>query len=819
MGGIVAGVAVSYALSWISYKYFTEEPEKPPVDESTPTTSSRGAPIPRVMGTRRVGPVIGWVGGRRVEDVKQEQGGKGGGGKGDDVVVGYKYHEQAVHYLCVGPADALHAVYVGEADILGGTITRDTHPNGSTVSTDKGSFRIYWGNCFDIATDSLADTIGIGSGFPGVCHIVWDEYHLGETTAWPPIEYVVTYEPAQCFLGVDEWIDDVGANPACALWELLTADRPIGCAIDPTLLSRASFTAAATTLDGEGLGINVVATDLTVVDQVDRILREIGGGLVQVGAQLHLVLRRSGDTAYALDDDIASATPPEIVVDCHKSTAEQTVYRYADSAQRYKQIDVATADDAAAQYRAVRVTTDEIHCLTAADLVVPLTDRLGLERAVGAHTFRLRAGRNAADLMPGQPITWSEIGRARIVSITHDPAAGVVDLTCARDVYDPAASSTWSPSTGAGTLSTGQTLTADTAVTLAELPPAWGATVPGLVPLRIRSSSAALTADVLVSGDGGTSYASAGRVTNLAVGGTLDSAIAADAPWIIETGPTITVDSLAADAAMLLDLSGSLERWRGGDQLAYIAGEWFFVRGVTQLSATSWRLTGLMRARLGTTRLPHAAGERICILPRAAVTAVYPSVATPGATVHVKVVPASPTASLDASAVTAQTIDMVGRSVTPPPVGDPRATGADGLRGLFSSGDDLVIAWQTRVANGHGRAADEQGAGIAIADDDPTADGPTVVEIIDVTDASVVRTVTVAAGTESLTYTAAQITADFGAAPAHIAAVISPTAGGPLGPASWVLASSTGRRARVLTTTAGAVLTTPAGALLIATES
>jgi len=814
MGGIVAGVAVSYALSWVSAKYFTKDPEKPPVDESTPTTSQRGAPIPRVIGTRRVGPVIGWVGGRRVEEVKEKQGGKGSPAK--RVTVGYTYHERALHFLCIGPADALQAIYVGEAEILGGPITRDSHPNGATVATSNGSFRIYWGNCFDITTDSLADTIGVGSSYPGVCHVVWDEYTLGETTAWPPIEYVITYEPAQCFLGVDEWMPGIGANPAAALWELLTGDRPLGCAIAPHLLDRATFSAAATTLAAAGLGVNIVATDLTLPDLVDRILREIGADLVQVGGQLCLGLRRPADPAYAIGDDLVSADPPEVEIDCHQSTAEQTLFRYADAAQHYKQIDISTADDAAAQHRAVRVTTDEIHCLTSAALVATVADRLGQERAVGAQTFRLRAGRNAVDLAVGQAISWPAIGRARIVAMIHDPAAGAVELTCARDLFDPSSSAAWSPAAGAGGISTGQSLAADLAVVLAELPPDAAATAPGLLPLRVRASSGALAATVLVSADGGTSYASAGRVANLAVGGLLTTAIAADAPWTIPVGPTISVDSLADDASMLEDLSAAPERWRAGEQLAYIAGEWFFLQRVTVLSPTSWRLDGLLRARLGTTRLPHAAGERVVIAPRSTLTPVYPALALPGAAVRVKVVPESPTEAMDASAITAATLTLIGRSITPPPVSDPRVTGAAGWRGLFSPGDDLVVAWGTRVMRSAGRAADSMAAGAATADDTPAADGPVVLEIVDPATATVVRTISVTTTTH--TYTAAEIAADFAAPPSHIGIVIYPTAGGPRGPAAWVIASSTGRRARALTTPGGAVLTTPAGAILIATE-
>ena len=97
--------AVSLAASFL----LRPKTPKAAKDDQPPNLSSRGSRLNHVIGTRRVGALIGWVGNRYTREKSSGGGGKGGGGGGASQTV---YYESGWHQICVGPVDKIGRAHV-----------------------------------------------------------------------------------------------------------------------------------------------------------------------------------------------------------------------------------------------------------------------------------------------------------------------------------------------------------------------------------------------------------------------------------------------------------------------------------------------------------------------------------------------------------------------------------------------------------------------------------------------------------------------------------------------------------------------------------
>lgn len=181
------------ALSALASYLLRPKPDSPILDQRPTNDALRGGSIPLVIGRRRVGAKIMWVGDHSTESESAGGGGKGGGG---DVKVKIHY-ERAIHALLIGPAHKLWGVYSNGSEIFKGPITPDSHPSGSTVNCGKpGSFTIFWGedDQDDIETATginFTSKWGFTSRFPNICYILWDKKRLGQVRQWTIMDYEV----------------------------------------------------------------------------------------------------------------------------------------------------------------------------------------------------------------------------------------------------------------------------------------------------------------------------------------------------------------------------------------------------------------------------------------------------------------------------------------------------------------------------------------------------------------------------------------------------------------------------------------------------
>lgn len=222
-------LAISVALSAAAYFLLRPKGAGQPrgnTKESDFTLSniaSQGAYVPLLIGRRRIGAVIAWVGDRRA--VEQTQSLASGGAKGllssfaGGVPFGSRgrsrrvvptgqlnYQESAWHLLCVGPARKLYRVW-SEGKLIfepAEPLTPDNTPSGTAVVTpEAGFFYLYWGEDDQPVNTHLADAsrVGIASRWPSMCYAVWVGKWLGPTPHWPQIEYDIEAgyeEPLRC---------------------------------------------------------------------------------------------------------------------------------------------------------------------------------------------------------------------------------------------------------------------------------------------------------------------------------------------------------------------------------------------------------------------------------------------------------------------------------------------------------------------------------------------------------------------------------------------------------------------------------------------
>lgn len=242
----------------------------------------------------------------------------------------------------------------------------------------------------------------------------------------------------------------------------------------------------------------------------------------------------------------------------------------------------------------------------------------------------------------------------------------------------------------------------------------------------------------------GVTYESVATTTSEAYIGTLDGALPAGPTGVIDEGNTLVIDGLPdnalesiAEASLLAGLNAAAI---GAD------GRWEIIqfRDANLVgSPAQWQLTGLVRGRRGTEWAVGTSqdGDTFVLLD-AAIMRVPMNIGAIGAARNHKAVLVG--TSLEAAAV----VSFTGRGVALEPFSPVQAEGE-------WDGGDFVITWIRR-----GRIGQELpgGADIPLSEETEAYE----VDILDGPD--VVRTLS--SVTPTVTYTAAQITADFGSPPA-----------------------------------------------------
>lgn len=588
-------------------------------DDTPSTRATRGTPIPLVIGRRRVGAKVGWVGDRSTTEEKVGSVGKDTGG-GEDITTTI-YHEAAWHELAC-PAQILHAIYSNGKRIWNGPIDSTTSPSGTVVDAGAhGSFTIYWGE-----TDQPINTflghktrVDITSRWPLLCYIIWNKKRLGGSPQWENLEYDIESSCALNALDDSDYAIDaspqIGVNPAHALLQIHNAIWPLGGGLDADRIDDTTLEALGVTLAADVLPCNLLIDGETAEAITADLMADFGFTMPQVGTRLvYIAVRSDATTLPNFSDDVLIPPDAEYDIVHDERPATRLVFQY-QKAVKFKTFDI-TREDLSEQDRRGAVKRQVITLRTVTDRITAnrVSKRREGEIIGDLSTIRLPAQRGARILVAGQAFVVDDIGTLRVISKKWFDDRLAVELGCAIESYStPEASeidATEDDPGEPGDSPDPADPNVDIAFTFFEVPPELSGGKVAVIVLRIRAHEAVAGAGIHVSADGGTSYALAGEQNTAASGGSLRSALASGTADEIASGPVFVPDN--DDVLNVLDLSGDETSWRAGRQLAAINGEVMFLESLTIFDSAwnGWGETSTYWWRLGESSGATATDDR-----------------------------------------------------------------------------------------------------------------------------------------------------------------------------------------------------------------
>lgn len=694
--GYAISLIISVALSYLSYALRKKPKNNFKFDDTPTTIVQRGAYLPYIIGTRRVGPMFCWAGKRRTTSRKP--------GGGDTRV--YTYWEAAWHVLALGPAVRLDKILSDGKVVFQGPITPADTPNGSSIDimnagVYEGTARIYWGT-HDQPVDavlSASDALNIKSRWKHLVYIVWNDKKLGQSPLWPQLEYEITCAPVPTagdgLQDTDYWIGNPavggtdGVNAMHAAWQIMTASFPHGVAIDPAKLDGGAFEAIAAHASVSTLPLNVLAADgPDAASALGGIMEDVGFVLDQSGDILvPYLIRAEAGTPPVLDNDIVIDPNFPVIRQHGEIRPDKTVFVFKDRTNNYRDMDMARSDDAHARTRA-RQQTISVPMVNVTDHATAskVSTRRESEFMVDGTAVRFKAQRAARMLHAGQIFTLPNLGRFRVANVAFSYASPEVEIEAVADQYSHERG-TYVPPSRPVTPGTGELPVPD----LYFVPFAALDDPMALFVFRARGSVDVLGADVWFADIESGPYTRLGEQDATAYGGwTLLTAAelantAGDNEWPIgapymggvfpfgfETVPTLL------DITEALDLSADVPSWQAGAQIALIGdSELVFLARLYASPDGQYLLDGIIRARRGTARganmdnVAHWYNSYIPVIAADSdlLTRFTHARFQPGATIWIKTQPRSAAGAVDLGDVTARSWTFDGTYVPPVIVG------------------------------------------------------------------------------------------------------------------------------------------------------
>lgn len=755
IGLLVAGVALS-ALAGIFLK---PKPTKSPLTRNNTggTYAERGAIIPYVQGSARIGPIVGWLSKAKSTTVTTNEGFLG---FGEEKIAISK--QSAWHILCVGPADRLEAIIQGGARIFPTKdevpLNRSTHPSGTSIAlkSKQGTFKIFWGEtdqptCPElISVVTATPGVGVASRWPNICYIVWINKVLdrsgGRSTYWPNLEYVVQCRPFEdkingttpLLLGAsDPWIGpaitagalDEGCNAAHVISNILHNTFPHGIGIPTTCTNIPALNTISAYLSDqtgmENLPVNIIVQESDeALRTVGEICQDMGMVIPQVGAKLVPVLVRAvlfADTPVLTDAVLIPPLPEKEFLFGERS-ADRLNFVYKEKNYNYRDGDVTVDSDGEAQTRP-RLRKIEVNTISTLNVMQRIVNRRQLEEFASVRTYRLTVARGVRCLSPGQVLFHADFGTLRIAGVERRTDSPATTIEALEDLFSkPPAGFTIA---AADPIDLEIVPIRDDQYDFREAPPPL-AIVDGdkkisVIVLRQRASNEVEGAEIQFSANGET-YTQARGVIGKAAYCTL----AFDMPEF--QVPMLDYVYLTTPAQLDLDVFQDLTsdpiRWRSGAQLAFIDNEIFFIKGINVLSPSSIIMFGVIRDRLGSIRQDHTAGDACYLVPFADLEIMtHPSIAF-SRTVDMLALPYGGSSQIDASEAEPPAEHVItGQSLAPyPPAGfraddnpyEPTVPMYWVPLNSYASGGNIRFRWANRTRLSNGTGAGTCPAGVAV---------------------------------------------------------------------------------------------------------
>ena len=759
--------------------------EGKPLDDSKTQPSVRGTLLPYILGCARVGGVFGAVGNRSTYEVENKPGEGGGGGKGgsppepEPTYTTY-YREKGWHMMANGLGRSIKVISSGGAQ--SGTLNKTSYPSGSAISLgtsgengDMGVFRVYWGEDSQPSNGFLNSRLGISSTWPHVFHIVWEPRELGTSATWPSQEFEIEVDTLQTTVGGKpsymKFGSKSGVNPAAALWQMIFEPYPFGLGISQDEYNIADFTVLAELFAEDGpepFPCTIkLAAGKSFKEGISSLLEDAGIGwwydTTISKMRLTPVRKELSYTVIPQNDYLQSDL--EMTFDYAVMSPNSVVYAFDDRNRAF--------------YRSTfRETNDGTFKLS----MDPNAAKVDLNTVTDYDTANMVAARRAQENQPRQevPLTLSEnfmdipIGGLyqieglpslyRIKSATPDLNAMQTRVIFVRDVYsmDNTYESVTQEIIPPDTLEPLEDIQSVLMETNRILTP----DSDGIALFKVRAHNQISSSAMLLSPDG-VSYTNSPVASGYSTGGTLNAGISITDATFIEEGPTIT--NVGPDILNVADLSSSEQYWRSGAQVCIIGGEVFFLRSILAISATEYRLQGLIRARAGTEKEAHLTGDPVYILPESLFLVAAPKYLSNGSTVYAKTVPRTSESTLQPDDVSAISLTYSGGGYRPLEI---TSLNTQNLSKYWIAGDDVPLRWSYRTAGSKSGAGTIK-TGASGAPVDPEG----VVTILFTDGVDIKRTVTDITGS-AYTYLNSEIVTDFGSEPTEIYAIVYVTLNG-----------------------------------------
>lgn len=714
-------------------------------DDRPVSTARRGSFVPYLIGHKRLGATILWVGDRttRQEVVSSTSVGGGKGSKKRSSSAQQTrtvYYESAWHGVCLGTGGApiddgarLHRIFRAGKVVFDTPITQAANPSGSTFQTlDGDTFTIYWGERAQPLNPFLADAnrVGINSRWPNLLYVVWEGAKLGPSPVWPVIEYDIEvpcesgpvgnhvcntpgnffafgsyyYPDADPALngGYNEW------NGAHVLDQILFSQWPQGLALDPDRFELLSLEDLGQVIDAEELYTSlVVQSGETAKRAMETLMSDLGfvftweirwASLAPLNWS-RWVFRpirdpNSGPPPPIVPTDmVTDQTVPEIATVFDDKPITLSIWQYRDRARTYASMTLAVDEDGESSFlqhakaRVLRMPT-----VTTFAQASRVAERRSQEALTTKVTYTIYMTRAARFLAPGRAFLVVGIDPVlRVETIDIEQESNRVKIVAVEDFYGNELSDFLPQSSGTAP-PVAPPAVADLRVKFQEIP-AELVTVGQVevAKLRIRANADQQYAEMHLSRDN-TSYTLEDTDRGTMTGGDLLDPLPDTAQYEIAQGPTFT--ALGPDIASVEDLSTAVNRWRLGEQLAVINDEIFFLQTVTPLGGTTYRLDGLIRARYNTVRGDHLVGDTVFIAKDSEIKRLFGPLVQPVEDLYIKGQPVAAAGALPlGSVVPVSKLPVYGLGVVPEPPSNLRVTAPQVNVSAYQTGQDITIEW------------------------------------------------------------------------------------------------------------------------------
>lgn len=485
-----------------------------------------------------------------------------------------------------------------------------------------------------------------------------------------------------------------GINLAHAIDELLFAGFPHGAALDRDHFDMDSLEALGVLLETEGVRGSLISQNgATVKEILAGLLMDVSCMLTfdtATGKHKFVPLREPVASDGHVDEDLLIRPLPERKVLLGPQPADKLIFSWPDRSLNFREMTVVVDDDGhATRMEVQRANKVQITSTTNFDTGCMFAERREQEEFAGKEQHTLHTMRGARALIPGATITADGFDDVlRVMEVKPSTTTGKVDLVTRIDVFGVPATD-FTPG-GPGVDDGVADASMDLSATVVEMPAiATGDDTRMLVGIpRIRAHTAVTHAAIHIS-RAGTTYTYIGDERSIHTGGTLDAELASTSARYLET---LDITVLGDDIDVAPDYSADEESWRLGRFVAVIGTEILFVRSITALGGTSYRLNDVLRARYDTDVATHAEDTPVFLFSSDSLTLFEDALLLPQQDLYVKVQPVAGSA-LALAAVPPMGGQPYGKGLRPMPCKNLRTVTPLPAVPVFATGEDLSFRW------------------------------------------------------------------------------------------------------------------------------